>query len=340
MATPGISNSQQPLSTPPVQPAVPPRQTYLQRTVEELDPKLISSHESNATLWNVAAKVILVAFVIVAVGAFIAAGIFVPAYLPLVAVAAFCLMNPTLSLHNLCKEVSYTTEQLAERLKKTAQKFESLPAEPRLLGVKLLEKGIAYNTLPGVQGLDDLVRLKPLIAQYDYWAEQQAFFERQARECIQNAEEAVRAPAPAAEGNAQSEASNAQAPAPSAQPAAAEEPSNPSAIKEKVKLFRIAAINAQQSALICKTQAAFAHAVIKRPEFAGSVNDLVELNLISLKERAIAREFNDPTADDFLLFKQRDIQAITITQLHNDETMPISRLADLFIQAMAAPAAV
>ncbi len=284
--------------TQPQAPQEPQPPNYLQRCVDELEPDMASAHETNATLWDIAAKATLVAFVILAVGAFVATGIFAPIYLPVVAVVAFCLLQPAFQLYQKFASYSLETEKRAEQLREITLEHNALPDNARLIGMKLAEMQIAWNTLPGMRQIDDVNQLKPLIARHEYWSKQQGRFEAEANRLI----------------TATNELQTAAAAAPAA-PTDSDAPS----LRERVLTNRENAFNAQESALISKVNTAFIHAVIQRPQFAGALNDIADFDETSFTVRALSRHFNDPAADHFVLFKNRNLQPILRSELSNPE---------------------
>lgn len=295
----------------------PESTNYLQRCVLDLNPDVAATHDSNAFLWDIASKATLVVFTILATGTFVAVGLFAPIYLPVVSIGSILLMNPAFQLHQKLSLYSAQTQRRAEQLRDIAQEHSALPDDARMTGMKLALMRIQWNRIPGVQQVEDLNQFKPLIARYEYWRKQQESYESEMNTHSQEASQLLNP-------------SSTQTPA-----ATTDGPS----LQDRVNVLRMEALQAQENALICKANAAFVHAVIQRPEFAGSFGDLAEFNESTLQERALAQRFGDPAADHFIQFRNRDIQPITLTEIRDNTAMPTHMLAQRFVQAIAAAAA-
>lgn len=289
---------------------------YLQRCVQDLNPEVAAMHESNALLWDIASKATLVVFTVIAVGTFAAVGFFAPVYMPVVGIGSILLMNPAFQVHRQLSLYSVQTQRRADQLKDIAQEFNSLPDDARMTGMKLALMRIQWNRIPGVQQVDDLNQFRPLVARYEYWRKQQENYESEMNTHTQEASQILNPSG--------------------AQPTTTED--GPS-LQERVTVLRMEALQAQENALICKANAAFVHAVIQRPEFAGNFGDLAEFNESTFEERALAHRFNDPAADHFVVFRDRAVHPITLTEIRDNAAMPTHMLAQRFVQAIAAAAA-
>ncbi len=291
----------------------PETNNYLNRCVQDLDPAVAAMHESNAFLWNVASKATLVGFTVLAVGLFVTVGFLAPVYLPLVGITSFCLMDPTFQLHQKLSFYSVQTQRRADILKGISQEYNAIRDDAHKIERKLPLMDICWTKIPGVQQLKDLNKLKPLIARYEYWKKQEANYEREMN-------------THAAEASQLLNPSGTQAPPMEDGPL----------LQKRVAALRLEALQAQENALICKVNAAFVHAVVQQPKYAGTFADLAKFNQIAFGKRALAQHFGDTAADHFIQFKNPSIQPITLTEIRDNAVMPTQVLAQRFVQAIIA----
>ena len=309
----------QQIFSPPAPPSIQPRpSTYLHCRAEELKTpeitaKLIAGHEFDSRLWKGVAIATLVAFTVLAVGTFVAVGLFAPAYLPIVAITAYYFATLVAERFKGFEYDASLAEDKAFRMRGIAQEFNALPDDARVIGHQL-----TLMRVPGAETLSNPTQFRPLIAHHNHWIKQQEGY---------NSIAAARL----------SEAARLNDAA-----AAAQKEKERSELLGRVSNLRLEALIAEDSALIAKIRAAFNHAAIQRPEFAGDFESLAMCDPSSFKGRealadqAVAQHFNDPTADYFVVFKNRNIQPITRAELNND---PVRLVAERFAQAMASAAA-
>ncbi len=296
-----------------VTPNAPQNETnsYLQRCVQDLNPRIAAMHDSNAFLWELASKAILVVFTVLAVGFFVAIGSLAPTYLPVVGITSFCLMNPAFQLYQKTSLYSVQTQRCADNLREIAQEYTALSEDPNIIEMKLRMMGIEWNRIPGVQQVDDLNQFRPLIARYQVWEKQKESYEHKMETYKAEALQLL----------------NQSMPHP---PATEDGPS----LQKQVSLLRLQALQSQENSLICKVNAAFINAVIHRPAFAGSLGDLATFNESTFQEQAWAHRFNDLEADRFIEFTNPNIAPITFLQIQDNASMPIALLAQRFIEAV------
>jgi len=261
----------------------PQSSNYLQRLVQDLDPKVVAHHKFCERAFKVAQIVSL--FMVPALFGS-AAGIVLSPLAPILAIPVVIGLSiagglTTMGVSNFFKTCKEEHENKARHLAALAERLRSLPQNPRDLATKLASMHIEWNRIPGVRQLDDLTQLKPLMALYDERIDRQRFWQAVAADW------------------------------------------------ESV-VYRIACWGidpftaAENSALTEKIKAAFVHAVIQNPEFAGKFKDLALIDSSSSADRS------------FLLFNNRNIQPITRAELSDESTMPVHRLAERFLQAMRA----
>ncbi|MBS0652955.1 MAG: hypothetical protein JSR39_05430 [Verrucomicrobia bacterium] len=296
---------------------------FLHRCVQELDPEVAANHESDAYWSDLAAKAALVAIGIFGVATIVGIGLVSTVNLPIALFALPFVFPATLFVGNTAadyywkySEDSAKSQQKADKLRGIAQEYHSLPENAALTGIKLATMHIQWNRIPGVQQPEDLNRLRPLIARYEYWRKQQEGFESNVNTLT-------------------AEASRIANPTGDATP---EIEIDPETQLNLAATARLRALKAQENALASKAYAAFMHAVILRPEYAGSgFNDVAKvkfnLSASALIENNLARQFNEPGADHFIVFQDRNIQPITIAEIRDN---PIHVVAQRFVQSIAA----
>ena len=277
-ATASVPVSAQAIASPPT-PVSSRSQSpnYLQRLVQDLDPKVAAHHKFCNRAFEVAQIVsLLIVPVLFGLAAGITIALALPPLAPILAIPLAIGISISMAviggfigtnISNFLQKRAQEHEVKAHHLTALAERLRSLPQDPREIRNKLASMHIIWNRIPGVQQLDDLTRLKPLIALYDETIERQRRWERVAM---------------------------------------------------------ISPSTSQNGALSEKIEAAFVHAVIQNPEFAGKLEDLARIDFSPSRDRS------------FLLFNNRNIQPITRAELSDDTTMPVYRLAERFVQAMTA----
>ena len=305
--------------SPPAPPSIQTcPSTYLHRRAEELKTpeitaKLIAGHEFDSRLWKGMAIATLVAFTVLAVGTFVAVGIFAPVYLPIVAITAYYFATLAAKRFEVFGLDSSLAQAEADRLRGVAQEFNALPDDARVTGHQL-----TLIRVPGAETLSNPTQFRPLIAHHNYWIKQQEGFNNMAAALLLKVTQV-----------------NAAA-------AAAQKEKERSELLGRASNLRLEALMAEDNALMAKMRAAFVHAVIQRPEFVGAFENVAMCSPPSFKGRevladqAVAQHFHDPAADYFVVFKNRNIQPITRAELNNDH---VRLIAERFAQAMASAAA-
>ena len=301
----------------------PQSPNYLQRLVQDLDPKVAAHHEFCKRAFEVALIVyvlivpvlllIVPVLFVLAAGSSVVLGLFPVAPLlaiPLVAIglgiAGGLTTKGIVNFFETCKEEHANKERF---LTDISEKLQSLPDDARVIRHQLTSMRV-----PGAENLDNPTRFRPLIAYHDYWTEKQTTNANIASSFLSEAHRL------------------------DAEALAAQEEGNKSSLQKQADNLRLRALEFLDKAVTAKVNAAFIHAVIQRPEFAGTFDDLATISSRSSLERDSAQQVNDPAAQQFLVFKNRDIQPITRGELSNHTTMPVRLIAERFVQAMT-PAA-
>jgi hypothetical protein len=277
--------------------------TYLQQCVEDMDPSLLSSSEKKSTLWQVASIATLVAFTVLAVGGLALCAAYAPLYIPLVAITSAFLLKYAKQGAKTLESWSEQARGRAEQLKEISKHYQALSSASRqLVQQALLEKGVAWYTIPGMAlnpaGVDTL---KPLIARHTFWENRVKKLEEEKSGKLT---EATKLAAKNYEAN-----------------------------KDTIYELRSEALEVEKIALESKVKNAFINAVIRRPDFKGTLEDMGTFSPMSGQERAIANGTSPASATEFFTFKDGRTPTIAIDEVRR---MGITDLAMRLISGMAA----
>jgi len=279
-------------------PAATPK-SYLQFCREELNPNLIASYSRNSTLWKVAAIATLVAFTVLLIGAFIATVLYSPVFIPIVGLSCLILIGQIKKIYSLFDQWSYEASERANQLSAIKGHYQSLNAStPAHIQQILRQKGI--NSVSGMQVNDpNLMTLKPLIARHLFW-------EGRVTQLTQQKQEKI---------------------------GLAIKLSNENFLENRDEIYELQseALELERQALESRAKHVFINAVIRRPHFIGTSEDLVTLSSLSGQERAIAMRTGAPNAYEFLSFKTPR----AVTTIRYDE-MQQHAAADLAMRMVTA----
>ena len=283
----------------------PQSSNYLQRLVQDLDPKVAAHHEFCERAFGIAGLVslIMVPVLFLATGSVVALGL--SPFSPLLLIGSSAITG--LSIIGISDSLQKCAQKHAYKalfLTNISERLHSLPDDARIIRHQL-----TLMRVPGSENLNNPTQFRPLIAYYDYWTEKQTSKAAKASSFLSGADRL------------------------DAEALAAQEEGNKSSLQKQANDLRLKALESLDKAIIAKINAAFVHAVIQRPEFAGTFDDLAIIS----RRRPLGRGY-DLAAHQFLLFNNPNIRSITRAELSDDTTMPVHRLAERFVQAMA-PAA-
>jgi hypothetical protein len=276
------------------------KKNYLERCVEAFSPENESTLRTQERLWNVAAVATIVAFSVLAAGAFLAASIAFPIYLPVVAIGLLCLMGPVHQLYKKFKENADEAGALAQQAIDIRKEYESLPESKFEIMQTLYKLGVPLYKIDDEAIRADVTKLKPVIAYYNYWKKQADELKEQ---CKETYDEAVKY--------------------------AIMHPDDTKTIQE----LRNDAMALERNALIAKTNAAFMYGILKHPQFSASFFDFAKFNLMSQGERVVAHKFQDPKADVFIQFNNPSAEPIRLADMFAEDAGAIERLSDRIFSA-------
>ncbi|HEY2811014.1 MAG TPA: hypothetical protein VGJ00_06475 [Rhabdochlamydiaceae bacterium] len=307
-AAPAVTNNPVASST---NSSIAPSKSYIQRCWEDItnSDQEAKKLDRYATWRKVAAWASAVLFIAAAAATTVLTGLYAPVYVPVTMVACISLMKFPLVWFKNNMDASNAYKIDAERKRAIAQHHQELATQgDQALNNKIL--AIAPQSQP-----ESLQQLRATYAHYDYWVNRFNHHETETQNQIQEAQKAT---------------------------------------DRNTRLSHyVVAQEKRQQALVSKVTAALFNAVIRNPSFAGGVHDVIsrirnfDLPLdcqdmsvnVSLRDNpwvqsALMHEFNDASADQFVLFANKNIVPLTKSDVH---TLTIQQIADRILAAMTAP---
>jgi hypothetical protein len=251
--------------------------SYLEHAQEELNPDLLAIQDRKSTLWKVAAVGNFVLFAVAMAGVSIITGFYLPIAIPLVAIGAIVLLEPAKKAYALFMSWSMTAAERAAQLRAIHEHYQALDnATPEQLQSILESKGIDHVT--GIKVND----LKPLIARHLFWENQ-----------IENLNEAGAKKLKEAKKLSESDfAEN----------------------RERIYTLQSEALEHEKQALESKVKNAFINAVLRRPDFVGTLEEMGTFSFLSGQERAIGMQ-SSPTQEAFFTFKNASMQPLHYSEV-------------------------
>ena len=269
--------------------------------IEKSNPKKIAAIEKSSTLWHVIGKITPFVYTILAVGSFIASGLLAPFYLPVVGFIATTGLFVAEPFRKNCLSYAQQSQETANERRVLADKTEALPKNISALNALLGGLSINSKQICNLSQEEDLIKLRPLIALYASQVEKINKIQEDMSQAETDARELL---------------------------------NNPTSANlefygmPKILATRIHAMYLKDNFFDQKITTAFTQAVLLRPWFQGSLENLCSLNKTSSHDRALANAFNDPTTEDFVLFNN-----VEESKLSRNETreMSIAQLAERLI---------
>ncbi len=284
--------------------AAAPNKSYLARCVEDLSADKVSTLDRQSTLWTVAAGATFVAFTVLAVGAFVATAVLLPAYVPVAGLSALLLAMPVANFVKNFLEYSENSRKEANMHREIQNNYLDLTqGTPAQVQIDLMRRGITWFQIPGQQisRPQDLAVLNPVLAK----ARQ---LDTKIQDHLQTKDELT------AEARQLASADFAQN-------------------RQKIYDLRNAALFAEDLAMKTKIEAAFVNAVLRKGDFNGTLEDVATLSNIAYHERILGDELNDGAAvNQFLTFKNHAFAPITFDDV---KRMNVAELGQRLVAAMA-----
>jgi hypothetical protein len=275
--------------------------SYLDRCIEDLSHDKVVSSEKKANHWQIISIVSTVAFFALSIGAFIATSILFPAHMPIAGIGALLLALPTVQQIQKFQEWAQAAQYETEKYKAIQHNYSDLTRQlPLQLQQTLLYMGINWNQIPGMQNPANLSRLNPLLAQAKYLEQQTDYWLKERDKNIDAARLISSAGA------------------------------TPGQIDQKL-LFTHRALRYEHQALQLKIQNAFTNAVLRNPDFKGSLENLGTLSKITYQERLFGNALNDPTSNQILSLNHPNLAPITFDEV---KTMTVAALGQRIFAAM------
>lgn len=277
---------------------------YLDRCVEDLSPNKVTHFEKKSNQWHILAIVSTVAFFALAIGAFIAMSILFPFYAPFAGIGAILLAIPAAQQVKKFQEWSQDAWNEAKKYKEIQHNYADLTGQtPQQLGCRLSQMGIIWYHIPGmgIQHPENLKRLNPLLAQAKYLEEQTKYW-MDFKEKYANEAQQISATTDLA--------------------------------KAEKAMLGYRALSCEDEAINFKIQNAFVNAVLRKPDFKGTLADLGTLSKRSnYSGQSQGNTLNDPTVNQILTFNNRNLAPISFNDV---KTMSVANLGQRIFAAMAA----
>ena len=289
------------------------RPSFLQQCTNDLSPENISTMQRQSTLWTVAAAVTFVAFTAIAVCAFVYAGMFLPAYMPVAGLMTLLGAIPAADLSKKFLEYSVQSKKEADTYREVQNHYTDLSkAAPLAIQHELMTRGIKWWEIPGMSLAHpkNVSTLNPLLAkarQLDSVVQRHL---KTVQECSDGAVLLTKRPADGSAPYSETEMG-----------------------RKEIYDLRNTALFYQDRALQTKIQAAFVNAVLRKADFHGTLDDIAMLSNIPYHERLLGNALNQGgTVNDFLTFKNRALTPIT----HDDvKRLSVTELGQRVAAAMA-----
>ena len=274
MATSAISSSPSTASAPTS--ITPPTKKFLDRCVEDLSnaDTSIKNLERKAFWYKVAGITMIVAFIALAIGAFIATGIYTPIYMPIAGFMAMFFAQYCSSFSAKLFETASVAKLEASKFKECQRHYHTLNSmEPQALQ-EIFLKHVPQNTNPSSKDL------KPLLALAMY-------LDERIEECNKAKKEKIL---------------EANAPA----------PETPEANRAKIHAHRQEALKIQDNLLYLKVNAAFVNAAMQNPDRVETKEDLVTITPLTSEERCLEQAVHSPSIElPLLTFKNGSTMTAT-----------------------------
>lgn len=266
---------------------------YLDRCVEQLDPSVASSREWCAFWYRVAATATAVAFTALAVGVFVATGVFAPVYIPIAAIGAFAASQIVLEF---CKKLFTTADLINERadkLKKIKFTYDSLASATQgQLVAKLNGFGDGLGEF-AQDNPDSLTAAKALIARYDFWRERSVACEKLEADFLNDATRLSK--------------------------------DNYYSHRFPINQFREDAITLHRQSLINKVRSAFVLTMLQSPQTKGMLESFGDFAPITPLEQLLGKYAEDDKVDELFIFKNKRVIPITIKDAETKSSFDLSK---------------
>lgn len=277
--------------------------TFLSICAENLDPQKISALNKKSTLWNVAAISTLVAFAALSLVTFVTIGLTTPIYTPLTGITIMLFIQPAVQVYQKFKAISDDYRSKSEQFQKINGNYHAMNhCTPQNIQNALSLSGIQWSHIPGMAHPENLLSLKPLIAKQRYFNEEIGKLTEQKQKLQRKVE------------------------------SSSQNPQEPLSLENREKLFKRGAkiLNTDHTICELKVCAAFINAVIQRPSYRGTSENLFDFTETKVMERLIGQEINAPISQ-FVYFKNRSITPLTVEDV---KRLSVAELGTRLLAAM------
>ncbi|GEM_PF-5330356 len=252
---------------------------YLDLCKSELDPSLAMIYSKESELEANLALVYCVAFPIIIATSLAITATFAPVFLIVTGFTALLLIYPLKEIYSNTAINAELKEARFRQLKSLQKHYESLAqATPAQIQQMLKEKGIDFVIGMG-QNDPQLTTLKPMLARYLFWEERITELKKSQEKKLRRAETLT--------------TENAE--------------------QNKIAISNLQrdALNIESQLVTAKVKCAFVNAALFHPTCKGCLENIGTFSTLSGEERAIALGAKASKANDFFLFNQPHLSAIT-----------------------------
>lgn len=298
----------------------PQTKTFLNNCVERIDASdsIADKQQRNATALKIKGYIVIGLSIAAGAATLVLVGLFAPVFVPITLMLLYALKEPILKIfQKQYGNPAARLEMFAEETRAAAQEYHKIQAEDRVSTYwDILE--LTPLALPPT-----LDKLKYPLAFYRYWHHLYTINHEAMQKYVDRAKDAQ-------------------------QP-------------DMITSNYIVAAKLRQDALAAKVSAAVFAAIMQKPNFAGDADDICVFKELSppvdhihtfadgnlapaeqtdqigsgvmdtWAQHAIYREFNDPRADHFVVFKDKHIEPLSIQDV---ELLPITMIAARILSAI------
>ena len=291
-----------PAATPstPIAEAVQPKK-YLDRCIEQLDPSALNKSENDAFWYDIAGKALLVGFIALSVGGFVAVGVYAPTFL---AVTGIAIMLVAAQVDGFVKESFFQPSQVAaskaEALKEIQRHYQDLTRyAPENIKAVLQKMDIIWFLIPSMlQNPADLNTLKPLIASHQFWQGRIETLKQNRLKTLQKAQDLTS--------------------------------ENFDQNRKEIKKLHKRVLELDKMVLISTVKDAFVLAAIRQPTLSKSLEEIGNFSTLTQQERVINNAIGYTTANTFFAFTNSTLAPLTVDEVKQTST------ADLSVRLLAA----
>lgn len=252
---------------------------YIDICKSELDPNYVTHYTNESNRLSNRALIYAVAFPVIIATSIALVAAFAPPFLIVTGFTALLLISVVHKIYCDLTLKSELTQERANQFKSIQEHHESLTnATPAQIQQMLKEKGIDF--VIGIRQNDQqLATLKPVLARHLFWEERIDQLKKSQEKTLKQVNKLT---AQNTQGN-----------------------------KAAISALQGDVLNLESQLVTAKVKCAFVNAALFNPTCKGRLEDLGTFSTLSGQERAVALAASASKANDFFLFNQPNLSAIT-----------------------------